>query len=66
MAGYDQALLQGNVCQYWHNLQLDDCLINQPNQLGTTTKWYEYMPFGEMLMEQSSGVITNFFRKNIV
>ncbi|SHK57417.1 hypothetical protein SAMN05444371_2937 [Epilithonimonas mollis] len=31
MAGYNSALLNGTVCEYWHNLQLDNCLIDQPN-----------------------------------
>lgn len=88
MDGYNNALMNGTVCEYWHNFQLDDCMIDQPidevqeyqtywvhpdhlgsgsvitNQLGTTTNWYEYMPFGEMLMEQSSGDYNNVYKYN--
>ncbi|MFC4686025.1 RHS repeat-associated core domain-containing protein [Epilithonimonas pallida] len=88
MAGYNAALQTGTVCEFWHNFQLDDCMINQPNdeelesqtywvhpdhlgsgsvitnQSGNTTNWYEYMPFGEMLMEQSNGDYNNVYKYN--
>jgi len=88
MSGYNEALLNGTVCEFWHNFQLDDCMIDQPvdelqeyqtywvhpdhlgsgsvitNQAGTTTNWYEYMPFGEILMEQSSGEYNNVYKYN--
>lgn len=88
MMGYNVALLTGTVCDFWHNFQLDDCMINQPvdelqeyqtywvhpdhlgsgsvitNQLGATTNWYEYMPFGETLMEQNSGEYNNVYKYN--
>ncbi|MBU8884065.1 hypothetical protein KSK37_13305 [Kaistella sp. DKR-2] len=34
------------------------------NQSGETTNWYEYMPFGEMLMEQSNNEYNNPFKYN--
>ena len=34
------------------------------NQSGATTNWYEYMPFGEMLMEQSSNEYNNPYKYN--
>ncbi|MDR2206275.1 MAG: RHS repeat-associated core domain-containing protein [Flavobacteriaceae bacterium] len=34
------------------------------NQNGTATNWYEYMPFGEMLMEQTSGDYDNVYKYN--
>ncbi|MGC4128717.1 MAG: toxin TcdB middle/N-terminal domain-containing protein [Bergeyella sp.] len=34
------------------------------NAKGATTNWYEYMPFGEMLMEQSSGDYNNVYKYN--
>ncbi|WP_072999373.1 hypothetical protein [Epilithonimonas mollis] len=88
MAGYNAALQNGTVCQFWHNFQLDDCMINQPNdeeqesqtywvhpdhlgsgsvitnQTGTTSNWYEYIPFGEMMMEQKSGDYNNVYKYN--
>ena len=34
------------------------------NQTGVTTNWYEYMPFGEMLMEQSNSEYNNPYKYN--
>ena len=34
------------------------------NQYSETTNWYEYMPFGEMLMEQSNNEYNNPFKYN--
>ena len=34
------------------------------NQTGITTNWYEYMPFGEMLMEQSNSEYNNPYKYN--
>ncbi|MDR2206161.1 MAG: hypothetical protein LBE36_08415 [Flavobacteriaceae bacterium] len=34
------------------------------NQNGAATNWYEYMPFGEMLMEQTSGDYDNVYKYN--
>lgn|GEM_PF-3498725 len=34
------------------------------NQNGVTANWYEYMPFGEMLMEQSNNQYNNAFKYN--
>jgi len=87
MDGYYAALLNGTICDFWSNFQLDDCMINQPvenlpsqtywvhpdhlgsssvitNSLGNTANWYEYMPFGEMLMEQSNNQYNNAFKYN--
>lgn len=87
MRGYNTALLNNTVCEFWHNFKLDNCMITQPveeqryqtywvhldhlgsgsvitNQNGATTNWYEYMPFGEMLMEQSNNEYNNPFKYN--
>jgi len=34
------------------------------NQAGATTNWYEYMPFGELLMEQSTTEYNNPYKYN--
>jgi len=34
------------------------------NQAGATTNWYEYMPFGELLMEQSNYEYNNLYKYN--
>lgn len=34
------------------------------NSLGNSSNWYEYMPFGEMLMEQSNNEYNNAFKYN--
>ena len=34
------------------------------NQIGITANWYEYMPFGEMLMEQSNSEYNNPYKYN--
>ncbi|MNK31436.1 tRNA(Glu)-specific nuclease WapA precursor [compost metagenome] len=88
MVGYNDALLNGGMCDFWHTFKLDDCMIDQPNngsqdyqtywvhpdhlgsgsvitnQNGLTTNWYEYMPFGETLMEQNSGEYNNVYKYN--
>ena len=60
----DQPIEQLDYQTYWvHPDHLGSSSVIT-NQSGTTTNWYEYMPFGEMLMEQSNNEYNNPFKYN--